>query len=183
MFYQIFLSPQVKRSTIISYKQGKYELPHELLNDLRLKSLPTKQNQHQKYHILRWSPQLKISHHYRTKTRTNTLPNPFWKMENSRTIPLDRPPAAIRKQPIQTNFKRPRENTSDSEEPSFTLTTLTKEQPNTAIHVCRELHKYSFRDVDKLQNINTDKKRRIILKAMYIKLGDYDPSNEYVANY
>ena len=49
--------------------------------------------------------------------------------------------------------------------------------------MCRELHKYSFRDVDKLQNINTDKKRRIILKAMYIKLGDYDPSNEYVANY
>ena len=38
-------------------------------------------------------------------------------MENSRTIPLDRPPAVIRKQPIQTNFKRPREDTSDSEEP------------------------------------------------------------------
>ena len=49
--------------------------------------------------------------------------------------------------------------------------------------MCRELHKYSFRDVDKLQNINTDKKRRIILKAMYIKLVDYDPSNEYAANY
>ena len=48
MFYQIFLSPQVKRCTIISYKQVKYELPHELLNDLRLKSLPNKQNQHQK---------------------------------------------------------------------------------------------------------------------------------------
>ena len=47
----------------------------------------------------------------------------------------------------------------------------------------RELHKYSFRDVDKLQSINTDKKRRIISKVMYIELGDYDPSNEYVANY
>ena len=30
MFYQIFLSPQVERSAIISNKQGVYELPHEL---------------------------------------------------------------------------------------------------------------------------------------------------------
>ena len=30
MFYQIFLSPQVKRSAIITYKQGTYEFPHEL---------------------------------------------------------------------------------------------------------------------------------------------------------
>ena len=35
MFYQIFLSPQVKRRTIITYKHGIYELPGELLNDLR----------------------------------------------------------------------------------------------------------------------------------------------------
>ena len=37
MFYQSFLSPQVKRSALISNKQGVYELPHELSNDLRLK--------------------------------------------------------------------------------------------------------------------------------------------------
>ena len=36
MFYQSLLSPQVKRSAIISNKHGIYELPHELLNDLRL---------------------------------------------------------------------------------------------------------------------------------------------------
>ena len=36
MFYQIFLSPQVKQWTIITYKYGIYELTHELLNDLRL---------------------------------------------------------------------------------------------------------------------------------------------------
>ena len=36
MFYQIFLSPQVKRCAIITYKHGIYELPHELPNDLRL---------------------------------------------------------------------------------------------------------------------------------------------------
>ena len=36
MFYQIFLSPQVKRWVIITYKHGIYELPHELPNDIRL---------------------------------------------------------------------------------------------------------------------------------------------------
>ena len=33
---QIFFLPQVKRSMIISNKHGIYELPHELLNNLRL---------------------------------------------------------------------------------------------------------------------------------------------------
>ena len=28
-----------------------------------------------------------------------------------------------------------------------------------------------------------DKKRRIISKIMYIELGEYDPSNEYIINY
>ena len=37
MFYQIFLSLQVKRSSIISNKHGLYELLHQLPNDLRLK--------------------------------------------------------------------------------------------------------------------------------------------------
>ena len=36
MFYQIFLSPQVKRWRIITYKHGIYELLHELPKDLRL---------------------------------------------------------------------------------------------------------------------------------------------------
>ena len=36
MFYQTFLSPQVKRCAIITYKYGMYELLHELSNDLRL---------------------------------------------------------------------------------------------------------------------------------------------------
>ena len=36
MFDQILLSPQVKRSVIITYKHGIYELPHELPNDLIL---------------------------------------------------------------------------------------------------------------------------------------------------
>ena len=38
-FHQIFLSPQVKRWAIITYKLCIYELPHELLGDLRLQIL------------------------------------------------------------------------------------------------------------------------------------------------
>ena len=39
MFCQIFLSPQMKQIVIISNKHGIFELPHELLNDLRLRIL------------------------------------------------------------------------------------------------------------------------------------------------
>ena len=39
MFYQIFYSPQMKRSEIISNKHGIYELLNELPNDLRLRIL------------------------------------------------------------------------------------------------------------------------------------------------
>ena len=35
MFYQIFHSPQVKRSAIIIHKHGIYKIPHELPNHLR----------------------------------------------------------------------------------------------------------------------------------------------------
>ena len=37
MFYQIFLSPQVKRWAIITYKDGIYDMSGELMNDLRLR--------------------------------------------------------------------------------------------------------------------------------------------------
>ena len=36
MFYQISISPQVARYAIISNKDGIYELPHELPNNLKL---------------------------------------------------------------------------------------------------------------------------------------------------
>ena len=39
MFYQIFLSSQVKRCAIITYQHGIYELPHELPNNVRLRKL------------------------------------------------------------------------------------------------------------------------------------------------
>ena len=37
MFYVIFLSPQVKRSAISTYKHGIYGLPNELLHKIRLR--------------------------------------------------------------------------------------------------------------------------------------------------
>ena len=39
MFDKIFVSPQVKQIGIISNKHGIYELPHELSNDLILRTL------------------------------------------------------------------------------------------------------------------------------------------------
>ena len=37
MFYEIFLSPQMKQSAIITYRLNIYELPHKLPNDLNEK--------------------------------------------------------------------------------------------------------------------------------------------------
>ena len=39
MFYQIFLSPQVKLCAIVTHKYGMNEFPHELLNDVTLRIL------------------------------------------------------------------------------------------------------------------------------------------------
>ena len=39
MFYQIFLSPQVKWLAIITFKHGIYELTHKLSSDWRLRIL------------------------------------------------------------------------------------------------------------------------------------------------
>ena len=36
MFYQINVFSEVKRSAIVTYKHGIYDLPHELPNDLNL---------------------------------------------------------------------------------------------------------------------------------------------------
>ena len=44
MFYQIFLSPQVKGKAIITYEHGTDELPHELPNDLRHRKLGKYEN-------------------------------------------------------------------------------------------------------------------------------------------
>ena len=43
--YQNLFSPQGKRSVIISYKHGVYELPHELPNDSKLMTLENRKDQ------------------------------------------------------------------------------------------------------------------------------------------
>ena len=52
MFYQIFLSPQVKRSAIISNKQGVYELSYKLLNYLRLRIVGNKEKSGKSQNLL-----------------------------------------------------------------------------------------------------------------------------------
>ena len=39
MFYQVFLSPQMKRCAIIADTHGIYKFPHDLPNDLKLRIL------------------------------------------------------------------------------------------------------------------------------------------------
>ena len=43
MFDKIFVSPQVKRIKISGIKHGIYELPHELMYDLRFRTLGNKE--------------------------------------------------------------------------------------------------------------------------------------------
>ena len=63
MFYQIFLSPKVKRSAIISNKHGIYELPHELPNDLRLTNLGSQEIR-------------KVQENLKTSKSYNLVPSP-----------------------------------------------------------------------------------------------------------
>ena len=52
MFYQIFISLQVKQST--SNKQGVYELHHKLPKNLRLKILGNKEKSGKSQNLLEW---------------------------------------------------------------------------------------------------------------------------------
>ena len=56
VFYQIFLSPQVKQCTIITYKHGIYELPHKLPNNLRLRILGNKKILGKCLNLIEWEP-------------------------------------------------------------------------------------------------------------------------------
>ena len=54
MFYQIFYPLQMKQRAIISNKQGVYELPHELLNDLRVSILRYEEKSRKSQTFLEW---------------------------------------------------------------------------------------------------------------------------------
>ena len=61
MFYQIFLSPQVKRIVIINNKHGIYELPKELPNDLTLRILRKKEILRRFQNIIELQPSVQFS--------------------------------------------------------------------------------------------------------------------------
>ena len=94
---------------------------------------------------------------------------------------MDQSPAVTSNHPLQTTFKRPRKASPDRED-HVNNTSITKEQRNSAIRVFRELHRYNFRGVGKLQNLNTDKKKESSRRPCSLKLGN-NSSNEYVVNY
>ena len=52
MIYWIFFSPQVKRIMIISNKDGLYELPHELRNNLKLRKYQEDLRSSQNYSLV-----------------------------------------------------------------------------------------------------------------------------------
>ena len=61
MSYQIFLSTQVKRWAIITYKHGIYELPHELPKNLRLEILGNKEISGICLNLIKWYPRAQYS--------------------------------------------------------------------------------------------------------------------------
>ena len=52
--YQIFLSRQEKRCAIITYKNGIYEMSHELPNDLRLRILGIQEILGKCLNLIKW---------------------------------------------------------------------------------------------------------------------------------
>ena len=63
MFYQIFLSPQVKRCAIITYKHGIYESSHDLSNDWRLRILGNKEISEKCLKFTEWYPSVQSPCH------------------------------------------------------------------------------------------------------------------------
>ena len=56
MFYQIFLSPQVKRCAIITHKHGIYDLPQEFPNNIRLRILGNYEISGNCLNFIEWLP-------------------------------------------------------------------------------------------------------------------------------
>ena len=52
MFYQVFLSPEVKKYAVITNKHGIYELPHEFPDDLRLRILGNNEKTSKNYTLV-----------------------------------------------------------------------------------------------------------------------------------
>ena len=62
ILYQIFFSSQVKRSMIVSNKHSIYKLPHELLNDFRLRILRNWESSGKSQNFIELQPSAQSSH-------------------------------------------------------------------------------------------------------------------------
>ena len=63
MFCKIFLSPQVKRCAIITYKHGIYKLPNELPNNLTLRTLGSQETSEKCLKPTEWQPSAQSPSH------------------------------------------------------------------------------------------------------------------------
>ena len=92
MFYQIFLSPQVKGCTIISNKHGIYKLPHELANESRLKMSGNQKMSGKSQNFIELQPGAQFSsqnerfvntskNFLNTKTAVRSILSPLWFFE------------------------------------------------------------------------------------------------------
>ena len=59
MFYQVFLSPQVKRWAIIAHKHDIYEFLNKLPNNLRLSILENKEISAKRLNCIEWVPSVR----------------------------------------------------------------------------------------------------------------------------
>ena len=74
MFYHIFLSPQVKRCAIITYKHGICYLLNELPNDLRLKILRKYEISGNCLNYTEWQPSAQSPHQNKYSANTRRKP-------------------------------------------------------------------------------------------------------------
>ena len=83
MFYQIFLSPQVERWAIITYKNGIHVLLHELPNKLRLRTLGNKETSANCLNLIEWYPSAQYPRQNEIFANTSRKP-----LKNRNQIPL-----------------------------------------------------------------------------------------------
>ena len=62
IFYQIFFSPQVKRSMIVSNKHSICKLPHELPNNFRVRILPNWESSGKSQNFIELQPSAQSPH-------------------------------------------------------------------------------------------------------------------------
>ena len=78
MFYEFFLSPQVKRCAIITYKHDIYEFPHELPNKKRFKILRNQEISGKFLNFIELQPSVQASCQNENFVNTTIVAIIFW---------------------------------------------------------------------------------------------------------